>query len=78
MKRVSRREKAARSAAAALLGRAGGVKGGRARARSLTKARRTDIAAQGGEAFAALPMRRRRESALRGWETRRREAAGAA
>ena len=55
MGKVSELQKAAR-----IMGRAGGLKGGPARARKLTKRRRSEIAALGGAATKGIKKPRRK------------------
>lgn len=71
---LTKQQREARSAAAALLGALGAAKGGRARARKLDPARRKAIAGAGGRAYAKLSKRKRTQASRRGWATRRAKA----
>lgn len=61
--------------AAQALAALGASKGGKARAQALDHVQRVEIAKQGGRAYASLPPEIRREASLRGWQTRRENAA---
>lgn len=76
-RKVSAAERKRRSEAAAMLGRAGAVKGGRARIGALSDAERVALASSGGRAFAKLSKRKRRAAVLKGWATRRSREASA-
>lgn len=71
-KKVTEAERKRRSEAASMLGRLGASKGGRTRMSAMTETQRLAFASSGGEGFARLSKRKRRESARKGWATRRR------
>jgi len=68
---ITKEQREARSAAAALLGSLGSSKGGKARAKKLGPAARRAIAGKGGLAYAKLSKRKRTQASRRGWATRR-------